>query len=186
MAVQAPDLLPRLAAFARLLHDAGLDGGPGRLTTATKALGFIDLRDRAGFRDTLRACFVGRREELPVFEAAFDIFWAPPDPRVRAGFLPGKSRPLPLAPDRARSWMQALGLNQGAQRPGDLQEVVNESSGYSADELLRHKDFDEMSWEETEQVKRLLQQSPWRIAQRAAAKSTSPAQRGSRSALAAS
>ncbi|MDQ6900165.1 MAG: VWA domain-containing protein [Candidatus Dormibacteraeota bacterium] len=165
-AVQAPDLLPRLAAFARLLHDAGLDGGPGRLTTATKALGFIDLRDQAGFRDTLRACFVGRREELPVFEAAFDIFWVPPDPRVRAGFLPGKSRPLPLAPDRARSWMQALGLNQGAQRPGGLQEVVNESSGYSADELLRHKDFEEMSWEEMEQVKRLLQQSPWRIAER--------------------
>ncbi|MGI8564504.1 MAG: vWA domain-containing protein [Candidatus Dormibacter sp.] len=177
MAVQAPDLLPRLAAFARLLHDAGLDGGPGRLTTATKALGFIDLRDRAGFRDTLRACFVGRREELPVFEAAFDIFWAPPDPRVRAGFLPGKSRPLPLAPDRARSWMQALGLNQGAQRPGDLQEVVNESSGYSADELLRHKDFDEMSWEETEQVKRLLQQSPWRIAERRTRRSR-PARRG--------
>ncbi|MBJ7602703.1 MAG: VWA domain-containing protein [Candidatus Dormibacteraeota bacterium] len=177
MAVQAPDLLPRLAAFARLLHDAGLDGGPSRLTTATKALAFIDLRDRAGFRDTLRACFVARREELSVFEAAFDIFWAPPDPRMGAGFLPGKSRPLPLAPERARSWMQALGLNQGAQRPGELQEVVNESSGYSADELLRRKDFDEMSWEEMEQVKRLLQQSPWRIAERRTRRSR-PARRG--------
>lgn len=166
MAAQAPDLLPRLATFARLLHDAGLDGGPGRLTTATKALGLIDLRDQTAFRDGLRACFVARRDELPVFEAAFDIFWAPPDPRVRAGFLPGKPRPLALAPDRARSWMQALGLNQGASRPGELKEVVSESSGYSADELLRHKDFDEMSWAEIEQVKRLLRQSPWPIAER--------------------
>ena len=39
VAVQTPDLLHRLAAFARLLHDAGLDAGPGRLTTATRALG---------------------------------------------------------------------------------------------------------------------------------------------------
>ena len=79
----APDLLPRLAAFARLLHDAGLDAGPGRLATATRALGEIELRDQAAFRDSLRACFVSRKEEVPLFEAAFDIFWAPPDPRVR-------------------------------------------------------------------------------------------------------
>ncbi|HKF78823.1 MAG TPA: VWA domain-containing protein, partial [Candidatus Dormibacteraeota bacterium] len=60
----APDLLPRLAAFARLLHDAGLDAGPGRLATATRALGAIDIRDYSAFRDSLRACFVSRREEL--------------------------------------------------------------------------------------------------------------------------
>ena len=60
-ASENPDLLPRLAAFARLLHDAGLDAGPGRLTTATRALGEIDLRDGAAFRDSLRACFVSRK-----------------------------------------------------------------------------------------------------------------------------
>jgi uncharacterized protein with von Willebrand factor type A (vWA) domain len=41
-----------------------------------------------------------------------------------------------------------------------------ESSGYSAEELLRQKDFEAMTWSETEQVKRLLQQAPWRIAER--------------------
>ena len=40
------------------------------------------------------------------------------------------------------------------------------SSGYSAEELLRHKDFDTMTWEETEQVRRLLEQAPWRVAER--------------------
>src|SRR5262250_2718238 len=108
----APDLLPRLAAFARLLHDAGLDAGPGRLATATRALGEIDIRDQWAFRDSLRACFVSRKEELPLFEAAFDIFWAPPDPRIRAGAIPGRSRSLPLAPERARAWLQALGMNR--------------------------------------------------------------------------
>jgi len=163
----APDLLPRLAAFARLLHDAGLDAGPGRLATATRALSEVAIGDQAAFRDSLRACFVSRKDELPLFEAAFDIFWAPPDPRVRAGAMPGRSRPLPLAPDRARAWLEALGLNRSRQaRQSDDDGVPPSSSGYSPDELLRQKDFDDLTWLETEQVKRLLQQAPWRIAER--------------------
>ena len=167
MSVQAPDLLPRLAAFARLLHDAGLDAGPGRLTTATRALGLIELSDRAAFRDSLRACFACRKDDLPIFEAAFDIFWTPPDSRVTAGQMPGKTRSLPLPPDRARAWLQALGLNQ-SQMPRRAEEdgVPPSSSGYSEKELLRRKDFEDMTWSETDQVKRLLQQAPWRIAER--------------------
>ncbi len=163
----APDLLPRLAAFARLLHDAGLDAGPARLATATRALGEVDLRDQPSFRDSLRACFVSRKEELPIFEAAFDIFWVPPDPRIRAGAIPGRSRALPLAPDRARAWLQALGLNR-SQVPREVEEdgVPPSSSGYSPEELLRSKDFEDLTWLETEQVKQLLQQAPWRIAER--------------------
>jgi uncharacterized protein with von Willebrand factor type A (vWA) domain len=161
-----PDLLPRLAAFARLLHDAGLDAGPGRLTTATRALGEIDIRDGGAFRDSLRACFVSRRDELPLFEAAFDVFWAPPDPRVTAGAIPGRSRPLPLPPERARAWLQALGLNRSQLAREDEEGVPPSSSGYSAEELLRNKDFEAMTWLETEQVKRLLQQAPWRVAER--------------------
>ena len=164
---EKPDLLPRLAAFARLLHDTGLDAGPGRLTTATRALGEIDLRDGAAFRDSLRACFVSRKEELVLFDAAFDIFWAPPDPRVVAGAIPGRRRPLPLAPERALAWLQALGLNRSQlpQESGD-DGVPPSSSGYSPEELLRKKDFEAMSWLETEQVKRLLRRSPWRVAER--------------------
>jgi uncharacterized protein len=162
----APDLLPRLAAFARLLHDAGLDAGPGRLTTATRALGEIEIRDADAFRDALRACFVSRREELVLFEAAFDIFWAPPDPRISAGAMPGRARPLPLPPERARAWVQALGLNRSQMPREDEEGVPPTSSGYSAQELLRQKDFEAMNWLETEQVKRLLQQAPWRVAER--------------------
>jgi uncharacterized protein with von Willebrand factor type A (vWA) domain len=163
---EAPDLLPRLAAFARLLHDAGLDAGPGRLATATRALTEIALRDQVAFRDSLRACFVSRRDELPLFEAAFDIFWAPPDPRVQAGAVPGRSRALPLAPDRARAWLEALGMNRSQSPRESEQEVPPHSSGYSPDELLRKKDFEDLTWLETEQVKRLLRQAPWRIAER--------------------
>ena len=161
------DLLPRLGAFARLLHDAGLEAGPRRLTDATRALGFIDLKQQADFRNALRSVFVSRKEDLPTFEAAFDIFWAPPDPRVSAGFIPGRSRALPLSPERAKAWANALGLNASQMnREQNPTEFPARSSGYSAEELLRHKDFEEMSWAETEQVRRLLEQAPWRVAER--------------------
>jgi len=161
------DLLPRLGAFARLLHDAGLEAGPRRLTDATRALGCIDLRKRDDFRNALRSVFVSRKEDIATYEAAFDIFWSPPDPRASAGLIPGRSRPLVLSPERARLWAGALGLNTSQMnREQDPKEFPASSSGYSAEELLRHKDFEDMTWEETEQVRKLLEQAPWRVAER--------------------
>jgi uncharacterized protein with von Willebrand factor type A (vWA) domain len=164
---RAADLLPRLGAFARLLRDAGVEAGPRRLTDATRALNFIDLKLQADFRSALRSVFVSRKEDLPTFEAAFDIFWAPPDPRAAAGVLPGRSRALPMSPERAKAWANALGLNNSQMnREQDVTEVPASSSGYSAEELLRHKDFEQMTWQETEQVRTLLEQAPWRVAER--------------------
>jgi len=161
------DLLPRLAAFARLLHDAGLEAGPRRLTDATRALNHIELNRQADFRNALRAVFVSRKEDLPTFDAAFDIFWAPPDPRVTAGQIPGRSRSLPMSPERAKAWSAALGLQSSSMsREQEPRQVPASSSGYSSEELLRHKDFDEVTWEETEQVRRLLEQAAWRVAER--------------------
>jgi uncharacterized protein with von Willebrand factor type A (vWA) domain len=51
-------------------------------------------------------------------------------------------------------------------REEDPTAVPATSSGYSADELLRHKDFEQMTWQETEQVRRLLEQAPWRVSER--------------------
>jgi uncharacterized protein with von Willebrand factor type A (vWA) domain len=110
---------------------------------------------------------VSRKEDLPTFEAAFDIFWAPPDPRAAAGVIPGRTRPLPLSPDRSKAWANALGLNRSEMnRDQEPKTVPASSSGYSAEELLRQKDFDSMTWQETEQVRRLLEAAPWRLAER--------------------
>ena len=162
-----PDLLPRLGAFARLLHDAGMEAGPRRLTDATRALRHIDIKQHTDFRNALRSVFVSRKEDLLTFDAAFDIFWSPPDPRAASGVLPGRSRSLPMSPERAKAWANALGLNNSQMnREQDPTAVPASSSGYSAEELLRHKDFEQMTWQETEQVRRLLEQAPWRVAER--------------------
>src|SRR5260370_32524459 len=81
--------------------------------------------------------------------------------------MPGRTRSLPLSAERAKAWANALGLNTSQMnREQEPRTVPETSSGYSAEELLRHKDFDAMTWQETEQVRRLLEQSPWRVAER--------------------
>jgi hypothetical protein len=144
-----------------------MEAGPRRLTDATRALGQIDIKQHTDFRNALRSVFVSRKEDLPTFDAAFDIFWSPPDPRAASGVLPGRSRSLPMSPERAKAWANALGLSSSQMnREQDPTAVPASSSGYSAEELLRHKDFEQMTWQETEQVRRLLEQAPWRVAER--------------------
>jgi hypothetical protein len=61
--------------------------------------------------------------------------------------------------------MNALGLSS----PSVAREVEGppaSSTGYSAEELLRQRDFREMSWDELAAVRRLLRQSPWKVAER--------------------
>jgi uncharacterized protein len=161
------DPLPRLALFARLLRDAGLRTGPDRLIDASAALACVDVGSMAEVRDALRAVFVGRHEEVEVYDAAFDLFWSDPTGTLSAGAMPQRGRSLPVDPDRAREWMALLQLPSsqlGAEQEGEPSPVS--SSGYSAEELLRHRDFREMTWEETLQVRRLLRQAPWRVAER--------------------
>ena len=161
------DPLPRVALFARLLHDVGLRTGPDRLIDASAALTAVDVEQRDEVRDALRAVFVGRHEEVAVFDAAFDLFWSRPDGAVTAGAIPRRIRALPIDPQRAREWTSLLGLptsQLGQEQSGE--PSVASSSGYSERELLRGRDFGELSWAELQQVRRLLQQAPWRIAER--------------------
>ena len=167
----APDAVMSVTLFARLLRDAGLTTGPERVRDACEALLAIDLEHPDEVRYALRAVFVTRREEGAVFDAAFDLFFSRPGGEGRAGSIPGRSRPLALDPKHALAWMNALGLSS----PGVAREVEGppaSSTGYSAEELLRQRDFREMSWEELASVRRLLRQSlriRWRKIRRVSA-----------------
>lgn len=72
-----------------------------------------------------------------------------------------------MSPSARRPGQPLSGLNTSQlNREEDPGAVPATSSGYSAEELLRHKDFEQLTWQETEQVRRLLEQAPWRVAER--------------------
>ncbi|GAA5513575.1 hypothetical protein Dcar01_02316 [Deinococcus carri] len=95
------DLGERVVALAAHLRAAhGFRVGPGEAAAALAALGAVDLGQPREVRDALRAVLTARREEGPLFDAAFDAFFGraePPPPRLPP-LLPQTDAPLPPPP----------------------------------------------------------------------------------------
>ena len=64
-----------LIVFGRALRGLGLDVHVGRLLDVTEALQHIDVGSRDEVYHTCRALLVHRRDDLEMFDAAFDAFW---------------------------------------------------------------------------------------------------------------
>ena len=62
----------------RVLRAAGLPLGPAKVIDALAAVEAVGVDNRTDFREALAAVLVSRREHLPIFEQAFDLFWRNP------------------------------------------------------------------------------------------------------------
>ena len=100
--VHAGDAVVRkLVTFGRILREAGLEVGPGRLQDALRALAAVDLAVRDEVYWALRCTLVSHEKDLDAFDAAFAAFWertAPlPDDEATPG-LPDERLLAALAP----------------------------------------------------------------------------------------
>ena len=73
-------LLHNLLLFGRVLRSMGLDVNPGGMIDLVTALQFISIGRRSDFYHAARGLLVHRRDDIAVFDEAFEIFW-----RSRAG-----------------------------------------------------------------------------------------------------
>lgn len=137
----------QVVTFGRVLREAGMEVGAGRLADALHGLDRVDVTRQDDVYWTLRTTLVARREELEPFDRAF-----------RAWFLstpvspPGRDqdpRTMPPGAQRTRS---------DARMRGDAPNADGEpdSVGYSAHEILRRKDFASMTHEEFAAARRLI------------------------------
>src|SRR5712692_249337 len=68
-------LAENLVTFAGLLRQVDLDITSGRVIDAARGLAQIDVSQREDVRHALRACLVSHVEQLPLFDALFDLYW---------------------------------------------------------------------------------------------------------------
>jgi len=136
-----------VVTFGRVLREAGLEVGPGRLADALTGLDLVELSRRDDVYWTLRQTLVSRWEDLDAFDAAFAAWFlrAPTAPVFRQGTETASLRLL-----RRTS---ATKRDEGD--GGNAQEDQT-SLGYSPDELLRRRDFADMTPDELENVSRLI------------------------------
>jgi uncharacterized protein len=135
----------QIVAFARVLREAGLEVGPGRLEHALAGLERLTLETEEDVYWTLRVTLVARREELELFDRAFRAWFL--RGRVAAPARPADPDPRPRDVQRVRR----DGARDGDAQAGDSSEV-----GWSRHELLRSKDFAAMTSEEFAAARRLM------------------------------
>src|SRR5919199_2568023 len=74
-APQAPPMLHAAVAFGRLLRWAGLTAGTDRVVEFTRALEELDPTRREDVYWAGRVTFCSRREDLELYDNAFEAFW---------------------------------------------------------------------------------------------------------------
>lgn len=158
-------LAENLVQFVRVLRGAGLVIGPASVLDALHALSLIDLAVRDDVRACLRAVLVRRQEDLAIFEQVFQLFFrAHDDLRAALSLLLPQS---PSAQDRAdpiaRRVAEAmpnpptrLPPRKRPQPAPEDQLELDASETASSLEILRHRDFADMSAAELGEARRLL------------------------------
>ncbi len=153
-------LAENIMHFARVLREAGLPVGPSNVLDAIDAAQMGTLRERDDFYWTLHALLVKRREHSEIFATAFQVFWKKPKMLEQLMQLmyhqiarKADAKPKPAGYKRLADAMfdKALEKTMPAQQD-DLIEV-DATFTASADDVLRRKDFEQMSVAEQAQAK---------------------------------
>ena len=147
--------------FARLLRAAGLPVGPGKVLDAIRAVNLVGFGNRGDFHSCLFAIFVSRREQRELFDQAFHIFWRNPAFMER---MLGAMLPTVPGDDGERAVEMRRRLADAMSAGGKLTETAEDrlelhgSLTSSLSEVLRERDFEDMSSAELDQAKRAIAQ----------------------------
>jgi len=153
-------LAQNIIHFARALREAGVPLGPGAVIDALAAVEAAGFGDREDFYAALHAVFVKKHEHSLLFDQAFRIFWK------RKGFIEkliamlspqAPSQPEPKAPEAGASRVaDALfksARDHAKQAPAIELDARMTMSGV---EILRRKDFAQMSAAEIEEARKAI------------------------------
>ncbi|KQT57449.1 MULTISPECIES: vWA domain-containing protein [unclassified Aureimonas] len=156
-------LADNIAYFARTLRKAGLKLGPAATLDAIAAVKAAGIGSRDDFYWTLHCVLVTRREDDAVFDEAFRLFWRSREliEKMIAMFSPtAPGRDVMPEKKKAGESRVADALFEGAKRRETEQKrpeiEIDASLTVSEAEVLRAKDFAQMSASEIELAKRAI------------------------------
>ncbi len=153
-----PAFLHNLVLFGRLLRHLGIGVTAAQLADVARGLTLVDLRSREDMKAVMRSLLVSRREHIPLFDRAFDLFWR-------------RHRDFPLvmvtAEERGEEGEEAWeilrreGAKGSVEIPPDENPLPDRVYTFSAREALRQKDFAELTEEELQELKHFMKEMTW-------------------------
>ena len=160
-------MLHNLMLFGEVLRRLGLDFGSGNMLDLVRATEDIPIGRKQDFRNAARSLLVHRKQDLPLFDEAFQVFWRRPahgtsTRDLRAMGEERRYRNLQVGPPTSFD-------GEGDARPeteGDQQPAVDLTRTYSATEVLREKDFADFAPHEFGQAKQMMANLSWDLGRR--------------------
>ncbi|MCH7570245.1 MAG: hypothetical protein IH919_06720, partial [Deltaproteobacteria bacterium] len=159
--VRGQGILANLLAFSRVLKDLGLRVGLSQVIDASRSLEFVDITRRGDFYSVLLSNLICEKEEVALFDRAFNCFWKD----ITLDEEPMETLEMSV-PGSEESQEESDGSG------GSLEEVVAQATSqeedrtqdrdpfflptYSPRESLNSKDFSEMGIEESRAIGRAI------------------------------
>jgi uncharacterized protein with von Willebrand factor type A (vWA) domain len=160
-------LLRNLVLFGRVLRGLGLDVNPGRVIDLVLALQHVQIGVKSDFYHAARALLVHKRDDVALFDAAFEMFWQTPLGEWK--LLEIQGRRIRRAAEKPLVAPPALEGESGkVPLPEDAQErtVLEVTKTYSAREVLRTRDFASLTESEIDEVRRMMDELVWTLGER--------------------
>jgi uncharacterized protein with von Willebrand factor type A (vWA) domain len=157
--------LHNLLLFGRVLRKLGLDVNPGRMMDLVSALDHIEIVRRQDFYHAARTLLVHDREDIPLFDEAFALFWRKPAESWEVDWQ-GLTRRRRTGPVLTHPPLQNAAPESGDSASEQELTVIEVTRTYSDRELLRHKNFAEMSEAEADAVKHMMSHLLWNVSER--------------------
>ena len=156
-------LAANIMHFARVLRGAGLPVGPASVLDALDAAQSGSLRTRDDFYWTLHAILVKRREHKEIFDQAFHVFWKKPkmlEQLMQLMFqqITRATGGKPKDPGFRRLAEAMFDRNETQSRRHEKPEALELDATLtaSADDILRAKDFEQMTLTEQMQARKAI------------------------------
>lgn len=158
--------LHNLLLFGRVLRRLGLDVNPGRMMDLVSALDHIEIGRKPDFFYAARTLLVHEREDLPLFDEAFELFWRKPAEEWSAELQGFSQRRRPSRPMITPPPLEETTSKENDSVSSQELNVIEVTRTYSDRELLRHKNFAELSAEESDAVKQMMAHLLWKVSER--------------------
>jgi len=184
-------LLYRLTEFGRLLWEVGIDVGPRKMLDLAETLDYIDITNKEDFYDALKCSLLARHEQEPLFNQIYLYYWYMRDRQDKKAENPRAAakrdeRQIRLPPSERKRLAEHLNtpeqrkdlrtemreterrrrLDDQIDKEDDDDAANPQGMAYSAIEVLRRKDFEDFTWEEVQEAKKLMTEMRWHLGMR--------------------